>query len=394
MIYPSIVVGAGAAGLFFCAENTGGGLILEKTHRPGRKLLLTGSGQCNVTHGGSIKDFPSCYGIGGPKIRSCLYKYSNLSLMEFLQKNGIKLFIREDGKVFPQSMNAGDILDILLKRARDNGFSLQCDAEVTGIRQRTGGGWEVSTPKGSFACERLILAGGGCSYPKTGSDGSLLRTMQRDLQIRTVPLRPALSPVFVSDYPYRGLSGIALENVHLRVFRGGRKTAEGVGSLLFTHTNLSGPLILDLSKEITKNDELVLNYLYPCDKVRALDKINNAVKHSRMNLQNTLSKELNLPKSFLNILVGKSGPSLKALTSLLTEDRFSVQSVGGFEKAMVTSGGVDLSELSLKTMEFRKYPGLYAVGELLDVDGRTGGYNLQFAYSSAMAASRAAQTNG
>ena len=131
----------------------------------------------------------------------------------------------------------------------------------------------------------------------------------------------------------------------------------------------------------------MLNYLYPCDKTSALVKINTAVKSRKTSLLNTLSGELNLPKNFLKILIERSGPSLKKISAALTEDRFSVQEVCGFEKAMATCGGIDLSEIDLKSMELKNHPGIYAIGEILDVDGRTGGYNLQFAYSSACAAS-------
>ncbi len=389
MIYPHIVVGAGASGLFFsaAAENSGGGLILEKKSLPGIKFLLTGNGQCNITHGGSIKDFIPCYGPGGRVIRSCLYKYNNLSLIEFLHKNGVDTFIREDGKIFPKSMKAREILEMLLLKAEENGFLLRCDTEVTAVRRREKDLWEVCTNAGSFLCRKLILSGGGCSYPKTGSDGSLLRILSRDLHIRTVTPRPALSPVFVCDYPYGRIAGIALKKVQLCLFREKKKIAEGVDDLLFTHTNLSGPLILNLSKEMEKNDEIMLNYLYPCDKTSALDKINTAVKSRKTSLLNTLSGELNLPKNFLKILIERSGPSLKKISAALTEDRFSVQEVCGFEKAMATCGGIDLSEIDLKSMELKNHPGIYAIGEILDVDGRTGGYNLQFAYSSACAAS-------
>ncbi len=394
MIYPCIVIGAGAAGLFFGAvsENGNGGLVLEKKSRPAIKLMLSGNGQCNITHDGSIKDFIPCYGENGKRIRSCLYKYSNSSLMEFLRENDVPVTVREDGKVFPRSMKAHDIVNMLLRKTGDNGFSLLCSTEAKGIRRRADGLWQVETPAACYLCRKLILAGGGCSYPGTGSDGSLLELLARDLQIRVVTPHPALTPVNVCGYPYRCLSGISLKDVQLRVLRSGRKIAEDTGDLLFTHTNLSGPLVLNIAKEITKNDEIVLNYLYPCDKTSILDKINNAAME-KSSLLNALAKELQLPKNFLRRLLERSGESTKKLAQLLTEDRFTVHSVCGFEKAMVTCGGIALSEVDPKTMECKRYPGLFVIGELLDIDGRTGGYNLQFAYSSACAASSASLAN-
>ena len=237
-------------------------------------------------------------------------------------------------RFFPRSMKAHDIVNMLLLKTGDNGFfpSLQHGGES--IRRRSDGLWQVETPAACYLCRKLILAGGGCSYPGTGSDGSLLKLLARDLQIRIITPHPALTPVNVCSYPYRCLSGISLKDVQLRVLRSGRKIAEATGDLLFTHTNLSGPLVLNIAKEITKNDEIVLNYLYPCDKTSVLDKINNAAME-KASLLNALAKELQLPKNFLRRLLERSGESTKKLAQLLTEDRFTVHSVCGFEKAMV-----------------------------------------------------------
>ena len=163
--------------------------------------------------------------------------------------------------------------------------------------------------------------------------------------------------------------------------------AEASGDLLFTHDNLSGPLMLNLSKEIRQGDTIKLNYLYPEDKNTVIEKISAALKNSRGSLPKLLSKELLLPKSFLQLVADRSGNRTKEIAANLTGDTFLVASVAGYNKAMVTSGGISLTEINSKRMELKRYPGLYAIGEVLDIDGFTGGYNLQFAYSSARAAS-------
>ena len=234
-IYDVIIIGAGASGLFAAASaglhakgtashSEGAffkGLILEKTSRPGTKLLMSGSGQCNITHAGSIKDFTSCYGDNGKKIRSCLYKHSNLSLMEFLEDNGVEVFDREDGKVFPKSMDAHDVLYMLLRRAKKNGFELKCGSEVTGLCQLPNDGinrqinsdgkasplWQVTTTdsKGdttAYTVHSVIIATGGCSYPTTGSDGSFFNVLRNDLGIEITELKPSLTPIQVNEYPY------------------------------------------------------------------------------------------------------------------------------------------------------------------------------------------------
>lgn len=388
MIYDCIIVGAGAAGLFcgavFQAEING--LILEKTQRPGTKLLMSGAGQCNITHGGSIKDFIPMYGKNGNKIRSCLYKYNNLQLQNFLHKNNIPTWEREDGKIFPKSMKAKDIRDMLIQKGCKNGFSIKYESPVTDISQHNGT-WQVRANTDSYQCKNLVIATGGCSYPQTGSDGSVFQLLQHSLGLAVTVLQPALTPVNVTAYPYRELSGIAFEQTGLSVWRGGKLCVRGNGPLLFTHENFSGPLILNFSKDIKKNDKIMLNYLYPCEKSEVLEKINHVIKNSSKQLDNLLAGQLNLPKNFLKTIIAETGEKSKAIAERLTEDTFIVTSLGDYRKAMVTSGGISLSEINCKTMECSRYPGLFIIGECLDIDGATGGYNLQFAYSSACAAS-------
>lgn len=389
MTYDCIIIGAGASGLFCSATfaKTVHGLILEKTKHPGTKLLMSGGGQCNVTHDGSIKDFVGCYGKNGSKIRSCLYKYNNQHLREFLHDGGVDTIAREDGKVFPKSMAASDILKLLLSKSQKNGFAIQYESPVSHIKKTAEGLWQVTAAEKTYLCTHLVIATGGCSYPTTGSDGSLFPILRKSLGIEIAPLHPALSPVNVADYPYREISGISFRNVCLSVWRNEKKMAEASGDLLFTHDNLSGPLILNLSKEIRQGDTIKLNYLYPEDKNIVIEKISAALKNSRGSLPKLLSKKLLLPKSFLQLVADRSGNRTKEIAANLTGDTFLVASVAGYNKAMVTSGGISLTEINSKRMELKRYPGLYAIGEVLDIDGFTGGYNLQFAYSSARAAS-------
>lgn len=235
MIYDCIIVGAGASGLFAgarfdtAAKHCPAGLILEKTGRAGTKLLMSGGGQCNITHGGSIKDFIDRYGKKGGRIRSCLYKHNNLELISFLEKNGIPTVTQEeDGRVFPASRKAQDIRDLLVRKSQENGFEIAYDQEVTGIRRISAeeitdrrahssnfdpacdandhdsssesshphsdtsisGCWEITTNKTTFRAKTIILASGGCSYPGTGSDGQLFSVLQRDLDLEMTRCSP------------------------------------------------------------------------------------------------------------------------------------------------------------------------------------------------------------
>lgn len=383
MHFDCIIVGAGAAGLFCGATfpKKGNGLILEKTKRIGTKLLMSGNGQCNITHDGSIKDFIPCYGKSGGRIRSCLYQYHNEHLRDFLSVNDIKTFVREDGKVFPVSLDAKEIRDMLVAKCKSNGFSFQTECEVTGLSS-IDGLWHIETTAGSYVAKAVVLATGGCSYPTTGSDGAIFQVLMRDLDVHIVQPKPALSPLKVSAYPFSELSGISFANAEASIFHNGKRVAVNAGGLLFTHHDFSGPAVMNISKYAENGDTLVINYLYPQSYEEVLSKLKAAMSASKENTANILSKTFPLPKRFSRIMADRFGNSPKALAKGLTGDSFVITSIGSFRQAMVTAGGISLSELNTKTMELKKHPNLFAIGEMLDIDGITGGYNLQFAYAS------------
>lgn len=406
MIYDCIVIGAGAAGLFFGSTITKhiNGLILEKTSRAGSKLMISGSGQCNITHSGSIKDFVKCYGKNGDRIRSCLYKHSNRELMDFLESNGIATTTRKDGKIFPASMNANDIRNLLLRKCEKNGFTINYNESVCAIESHDSGLWRTSTYytankstgnrssaiSKSYISKTVIIASGGCSYPATGSDGSLFSVLKKYLDVNITPLKPALAPVKVYDYPYVKLAGISFEHAGVSIWRGHkssrRKISENAAGLLFTHKDLSGPAVLNISQYAEQDDTIMINYLYPMGYENALKAIKEAISNSSCDISNIISARFNLPKRFCRLITDRYGLSPKTLALQLTSEEFTVSSPANFNKAMVTNGGIDLNEINTKTMEIKKHPGIFSVGEVCDIDGITGGYNLQFAYSSARTA--------
>ncbi len=391
--YDVIIIGGGAAGLF-CAANlkVKKGLILEASSAPGRKLLMSGAGQCNLTHGGSIKDFIDHYGPNGKKVRSALYKENNLKMMDFFADNGIPLTERDDGKVFPESMRASDVLEKLMHMASVNGWKLKtgCRAETigaAGVPAADDGSVQANlfNINGEYETEKLIIACGGCSVPSTGSDGSIFPMLEA-LGLEIVPPRPALVPLTVQEYPYSELSGISFKNALVSI--DGHKNTDDV---LLTHSNFSGPGILNLSRYAKPGSTLVINYL---GKEQQLE-IPAAEKRI---VQHWLADSLWLPKRFVEVVLQRAGvdpktkanqlskKQRKAIEGILMRDTFSVSGTTGFKNAMVTSGGVALTEVGAKTFESRKIPGLFIIGETLDVDGDTGGYNLQFAFSSAVCA--------
>ena len=395
MVYDIVIVGAGAAGLFAAANiKTDRGLILEKSHRPGIKLLMSGSGQCNITHSGDIRDFVAHYGEHGKKIRSCLYRHNNLELISFLNNNGVETFSREDDKVFPKSLEASEVLNLLLRKSASNGFDILRDSPVTDIHppdnDDADAGWVLVTPKGEYTARKVIIATGGCSYPTTGSDGSFFEVLKRALGVEVTPLRPSLAPVNVYDYPYAELSGISFSNAAITIWRNEKKISQKVNdSLLLTHKNFSGPLVINHSRYMNTGDRIKINYIYPYDYHETLKCITAAMDGNRSGIAGVTASLFNLPKNFAKVVCVRAGNKARVIAAMLTEDEYVVKSVEGLKTAMATAGGISLSEVNPKTMELKKHPNIFAIGECLDVDGDTGGYNLQFAYSSARAAADA-----
>ena len=391
-IYDCIVIGAGASGLFYAASDRKSGkkLIIEKTGRPGQKLLMSGNGMCNITHGGSIKDFIDRYDDNGRKIRSCLYRHSNLELMDMMESLGVPLTEREDGKVFPASMKAKDVLDALLKAAQMNGWEMRCGEEVTAIE----GNKTVLSDGTSLEAKKLVICTGGASYPLTGSDGTFYEVLERDLALNISAPRPALAPVFVQDFSYSELSGISFEDA--LVSSGKHKVR---GPVLITHKGFSGPAILHISQYVHAGDELRIDYLPDMDKRDVALKIKSDQPGSRTGAANYISNTFSLPKAFVcerlksigldTKLSSLTGHDIVSIASALTDHTYSVSGTGGWNEAMVTKGGVALDQIDLKTMKIKGLPeerDIRIIGEALDVNGDTGGYNLQFAYSSAMTA--------
>lgn len=391
MVYDVIIAGGGAAGLY-CAcgmDRKVNGLILEGSSSPGQKLLISGGGMCNLSHGGFVKDFIPCYFEAGPKIRSCLYKYGNLKLMEFFRDRGLPLYTRDDGKIFPESERAKDVLDALVRGAGEKGFEIMTGRKVDRITPPYEGSlWEITAGGKTFRCRNLVIACGGSSFPKTGSDGSVLGVLSRDipgLSESIVKPQPALAPVYVEGYPYGGLSGVSFSRVSAAAFApNGKPLAKVTGPLLFAEKFLSGPVILHISRYLKPGCKLSINYL-PDAKITAKE-INGLLSESRKSPANTAAEIFGLPKSFTQLLEDESCGKLSAISRRLMADTFTVLKVAGFDAAMATRGGVSLDAVSTKTFEVKSCPGLFIIGETLDVDGMTGGYNLQFAFSSAMAA--------
>lgn len=420
-----IIVGAGASGLMCAANLKTGGLILEGTSRIGTKLMMSGHGHCNITHAGNIKDFPSCYGDSGRLIRKILYKYSNADLVSFLNSRGIKTVTQADGRVFPESMRAQDVRDAFLSASEQNGFKVITNRKVVEIRPYNEEPLNAKTkerdarnfilvaeaPDGQrfyYEAQHLVIATGGKSYPKSGSDGSMFDVVNEGLGLEHTELKPSLAPLDIKGYPYGELSGISFDKVEVSIYpNAGRRLVLLNGSLLLAHDNFTGPAILNSSKYAEPGCWLQINYVgMSRDEVlaRLISATGTELKssHGRCSgariaqsgeLGAIIAKEFALPRRFAKEVAKRSACSAKKAAVLLTEDRFEIESRGDFSKAIVTAGGLRLDQFDCKSMQLKSAPNTYCIGEILDVDGITGGYNLQFAWSSARAAAASIEAN-
>jgi predicted Rossmann fold flavoprotein len=399
--YDVVVIGGGPAGLY-TAGVTGKGrlkvLVLEKKAGCGRKLLITGTGQCNLTHEGEIRSFLSHYGEHGAFLRPALMNLTNTGLMAFFEERGLPLIRGKGGKIFPASMKASDVLQVLIGECNKNGVAFRCNEPVLGVEQ-SGETYGVTTTGGRYSARFLVIATGGASYPATGSTGDGYR-LASSLGHTIVEPAPALCAVSTDPCPFRDLSGISFDNVEIILAREDKPVRKHRGDILLTHEGLSGPGILDLSRYVRAGDQLRISFISPSmqDEItRAL--IDEGGSGSPRQVRTVLSG-LGLPDRFIKRQLELTGvpdglscahlsrSRRSSLITNLTAFRFNVRGMGGYNEAMVTRGGVSLDEVSPKTMESKRCRHLYFVGEVLDIDGDTGGYNLQAAFSCGALAGR------
>lgn len=416
MVYDVVVVGAGPAGLFagIGAAHAGARvLVLECSRSPGRKLLISGSGQCNLTHDGPIAAFIDRYGEHGRFLRSALFAFDNEAVRTFFARSGLPLETTEGGKVFPVSRRAADVLAILLKTLRAAGVELQPRSRVSSIGP-CAEGFAVAVDDSRTLTRSVVLATGGRSYPRTGSSGDGY-ALAASLGHRIIEPAPALTPIRVRigpdrdslepDFkPFLDCAGIAVRDATITVVRDGRKAASGRGDLLFTHEGLSGPGILDLSRSIEAGDTLRVSL---GDGGRSFEEVEGSLlaelgEHGGRGIVRSL-QALGVPERLARALLAANRIDQRIVGAVLSREQrrvlvaaiagggdagfpVIVDRLGSWDEAMATRGGVDLAEVDPKRMESRLVPGLFFAGEVLDIDGDTGGFNIQAAISTGMLA--------
>ncbi|RDG32977.1 aminoacetone oxidase family FAD-binding enzyme [Oceanispirochaeta sp. M1] len=395
MEYDLIIIGAGAAGLFAGARASAAGLrfcILESMNQSGLKLLTSGSGQCNITNAEDIRSYPERYGKAHKFVKPALLEWSNQDLITFVEKEGLPCEDRGDGKIFPVSRNSRDVRDLLQKLSQNGEGRIFWKDPVRSIEKK-GVLFYVKTGSSQYSAPKILLAAGGLSYPSTGSTGDSYILAER-LGHSIVKPRPSLTPVFIKNFILVESSGSAFP-VSIDLYREGKKLHSFMGDLLITHKGFSGPVILNNSRDMTPGDELRVSWLPDRDREDLDQDILNRIQNSgKKSLPSGLGQN-GISESLMKGLLKKAGlsPEMK-MNQLSKKNRISylkeifsssfiVDSLGGFNQAMVTAGGVSLKEINPRTMESKLCEGLFFAGEVMDVDGETGGYNLQFAFSSA-----------
>ncbi len=408
MEYDVIVVGGGASGLFLAAHTAAGGkrtLVLEKRERPARKLLITGKGRCNLCNDCDRDAFLQNCIRGGRFLYSAIAAFTPQDTMAYFEGLGVPLVTERGQRVFPASQRAMDVVDALVRAVKDAGAQIRC-ATVAEVLCEEGRVRGVRTAAGErYYADNIVIATGGMSYPATGSSGDGYR-FARALGHTVAPPAPALAPLDTKEPWVRELAGLSLRNVTLSLWdqkKPKKPVFQELGELLFTHTGLSGPLVLtacSLLDPARASDFSVAIDLKPGLDRAALDRRLLRDFEERQNRDFCNALDALLPRSLIPVIVRLSGipPETKvhsltrtqreALIGLVKGLTLHIKAPGPLEEAIITRGGVKLSEIAPSTMRSKLAEGLYFTGEVIDADALTGGFNLQIAFSTAYLAAQ------
>lgn len=393
-----IVIGGGAAGMmasYFAASEGASVLLLDKNRQLGRKLRITGKGRCNLTSNCDRREFLENISGDSRFLYSAVSSFLPQDVMAFFEEHRVPLKTERGKRVFPQSDNANDIADCLASLCRSSGVRVMRTA-AAGISLSDGEVVGVKTENGVLSCRACIVCTGGLSYPLTGSDGDGYR-FAKAFGHTVSPLRPSLVPLQCAEPYCAQLQGLSLKNVELRLYEDGRLLSRELGEMLFTHFGVSGPLVLSASARMRQIG--AVPYRLEIDLKPALDEktldqriLRDLQKYQNRELRNALTELM--PHALIPVILELAeADGFQKANALTRETRhrilhtlkafpLTVTGTGSYEEAIVTAGGVSTREVNPRSMESRLIPGLYFAGEVLDLDGYTGGFNLQIAWST------------
>lgn len=410
MNYDLIVIGGGPAGMMAAGKSGENGarvLLLEKNPRLGAKLLITGKGRCNITNTEpDRRKFIAHYGEQGKFLFSAFARFDNQAVIDFFESQGAKTKVERGGRVFPVSDHSDTVWSALVGYMNKYKVEIKLKAEVQELVVKNKKIEKVVlVNKEEFVAKKYLITTGGKAYPGTGSTGTAFDWLKKMGHTIITP-RPALAPIIVAEEWVKELEGLSLKNVAISIYQNNKKVDSRFGEAIFTSNGLSGPIVLDMSKRIGE----LLN-IGPVElKIDFKPALNEKVLDERIqrDWQATKNKmfknSLNdlLPQKMIPVVVRFSQiepgtqvnavtkPERRKLVSLLKNFTFVVKKVEGFNLAIVTAGGVDLKEVDPKTMRSKIIENLYLAGEILDIDGPTGGFNLQVCWSTGVAAGESA----
>lgn len=420
-----IVIGGGASGMMAAgraAELGARVLLLEKTDGLGKKILVSGKTRCNLTNTAELNYFIAMYGNNGRFLFSAFHHFFRTELLDFLNQHGLEVKVERGGRIFPVSDDARDVVRAFKKYFSANNVQIRFNTGVTGMTVKGNKVCGVKTPDGNYSCKAAILATGGASWPSTGSTGDGYK-ISASLGHTIVKLKPALVPLIVREQKLaQSMQGVSLRNVRATAFqgeanlidstltpdcvvgRGGKKKPRPpviesrFGEMLFTHFGLGGPIILLMSLSIVealeKGPVSILIDLKPALSREQLRKRlqNDLEKHSKRKISGIMKEYL--PAKMIEPFIELAGIEKEKFAHQITAAerekiverlkalRFNIKSPLPLEKAIVTAGGVSLTEIDQRTMASKRIEGLYFCGEVMDIDADTGGYNLQAAFST------------
>ncbi len=398
-----VVIGGGASGLLAAVTAAGQGaqvILLEKMPSVGKKILITGKGRCNLTNECDMETLIKNIPGNGTFLYSAFHTFTKEDIRNFMEKYGVQTKVERGNRVFPVSDKASDVVAAFVRALKEYKVEVYNNSKVTKILTKDNKITGVVSETNLYKADAVILATGGASYPGTGSTGDGYE-IAKQLGHNVVSIKPSLVPLEVEEEWIKDLQGLSLKNVEASVMANGTKVESEFGEMLITHFGLSGPIILSLSRTVSKllqqkdKPEIVVEVnLKPALEEQVLDKRiqRDFTKFQRKILKNSL-QEL-LPMRLIDIVMDLAfldpekpvNQITKAerirLIKILQHMPFSIANTRSVSEAIVTAGGVSVKEINPKTMQSKLIEGLYFAGEVIDIDGFTGGFNLQAAFSS------------
>jgi len=403
-----IVVGGGASGLMAAGVAAEGGaevLLLEKMKTPARKIRISGKGRCNVTNSAELSDFISHFGKSGRFLRQSFSRFFSSELISFFESKGLALQVERGGRIFPAQKDAPAVARLLVNWVEDKGVVIKAESKVTKLLvagDKISG--VVCNNKHTHA-DAVIVATGGASYPRTGSTGDGYRMLRR-VGHSLIPIRPALVPLETNKESVRGLAGLDLRNINARLYVDGKRKKQEFGELIFTRSGLGGPVILTMSSIAVdalrgnRKVEISLDLKPALDDGKLDARLRRDLEKRHLESMDSVLRGL-VPRELVATCLSSTGIdpgvcagqlSAKARTQLriwLKDFRFDIIGFRSIDDAIITAGGIETRDIDPYTMESKIIRGLYVVGELLDIQADTGGYNLQAAFSTGWMAGKA-----